>query len=53
MTEQNETIQALLVLNGNDAERFKALKQKRGLKNNVELVRQILKEAFDREITEA
>jgi len=47
---KNESVQALLILNGEDARKFNLLKNKRGLKNNVELIRQILKEAFDREV---
>ena len=39
-----------LELNGEDAKRFNALKRKRGLKNNSELVRQVLKETEEREI---
>jgi len=41
-----------LELKGQEATRFNALKNKRGLKNNSELVRQILKETEERELPE-
>lgn len=41
-----------LELSGDEARRFNALKGKRGLKNNSELVRQLLKEAEERELEE-
>jgi len=40
-----------LELQGQEAKRFLALKEKRGLKNNSEVVRQLLKEAQERELT--
>jgi len=47
---KNETVQALLILEGDEAKQFHLLKEQRGVRNNVELVRIILKEAFLREI---
>lgn len=47
-----EIVNIRLELSGEDAKRFTALKEKRGLKNNSELVRQILKEAQEREFKE-
>jgi hypothetical protein len=41
-----------LDLVGNDATKFEALKAKRGLTQNTQLVRQLLKEAQERELTE-
>lgn len=44
------TVNIRLELTGQDAEHFIALKNKRGLKNNSEVVRQLLKEAQEREL---
>lgn len=44
-----ESVNIRLELDGDDATKFLNLKRKRGLKNNVELARQVLKEAYDKE----
>jgi len=45
-----ETVRIRLDLVGNDATRFLALRNKRGLSANTQLVRQLLKEAQDKEL---
>ncbi|RLE49190.1 MAG: hypothetical protein DRJ18_00135 [Candidatus Methanomethylicota archaeon] len=47
--ESEQIVRIRLDLEGEDAKRFLKLKEKRGLKNNSELVRLVLKEAADRE----
>ena len=47
--ESEQIVRIRLDLEGEDAKRFLKLKEKRGLKNNSELVRQVLKEAADKE----
>ena len=47
--ETEQIVRIRLDLNGKEAQRFVALKEKRGLKNNSELVRQLVKEAADEE----
>jgi len=47
--ESEQIVRIRLDLEGEDAKRFLKLKEKRGLKNNSELVRQVLKEAADNE----
>jgi len=47
MTKNDETINILLIYEGEEAKLFTALREKRGLKNNVELVRQLVREAED------
>ena len=51
--EMEGIVNIRLELSGDEAKRFVALKEKRGLKNNSELVRQLLKEAQERELPEA
>jgi hypothetical protein len=45
MKKAEETLNILLIREGEDARRFTALREKRGLKSNVELLRQIVHEA--------
>lgn len=47
MTKKNETINMLLTYEGEEARAFEILREKRGLKNNVELLRQLVREAED------
>jgi len=47
-----ETVRIRLDLVGDDAIQFEALKVKRGLTQNTQLVRQLLKEAQERELKE-
>jgi len=47
-----ETVRIRLDLVGDDATKFVALKTKRGLTQNTQLVKQLLKEAQDRELKE-
>lgn len=53
MRKNENEVQALLILVAKDAKQFNALKKQRGIKNNVELLRILIKEAFDRELKEA
>lgn len=50
--EENKNVQVLLILGEDESKRFYRLKKQRGLKNSVELVRQVLKEVCDRELKE-
>jgi len=47
-----ETVRIRLDLVGDEATRFVALKEKRGLTQNTQLVRQLLKEAQEKELKE-
>lgn len=50
--KMEEIVNIRLELSGEEAKKFTALKDKRGLKNNSEVVRQLLKEAEERELEE-
>lgn len=51
-TCENESVQALLILEGDEARQFTRLKERRGVKNNVELLRILVKEAVTLELKE-
>lgn len=53
MRKNEKEVQALLILEGKDAKQFNSLKEQRGIRNNIELVRLLVKEAFNRELKEA
>ena len=46
-TVTKNQVSALLELEGEDAKRFNKVKEARGVKNNVELLRILIKEAYD------
>lgn len=45
MTKNSDTINILLIYEGEEARHYITLREKRGLKNNVELARQLIYEA--------
>ena len=49
---EGKPIQVRIELEGDEAEKFEFLKKKFGLKNNVELCRVILSEAYEKYLTE-